>query len=84
MGFLYADFFSFTGLTGTEGWIAPEMMSQTKSTTCLVDIFSMGCVYYFVLTKGSHPFGDILRRQANILQQEYDLSELTVSRYESI
>ncbi|ODN01593.1 Serine/threonine-protein kinase/endoribonuclease IRE1 [Orchesella cincta] len=26
--------------------------------TYSVDIFSMGCVYYYVLTKGGHPFGD--------------------------
>ena len=38
-----------SGVAGTEGWIAPEMMLGNRSTTCSVDIFSLGCVYYFVL-----------------------------------
>ena len=41
-----------SGIAGTEGWIAPEMMLGNRSTTCAVDIFSLGCVYYFVLSKG--------------------------------
>jgi len=28
-------------------------MEQTKS----VDMFALGCVYYYCLTEGSHPFG---------------------------
>jgi serine/threonine-protein kinase/endoribonuclease IRE1 len=40
-----------------------------------VDIFSMGCVYYFVLSNGVHPFGDTIQRQANILSGEYDVSK---------
>ncbi len=37
----------------------------------------MGCVIYYTLTGGSHPFGSSLRRQANIEAGEADLSELT-------
>lgn len=36
----------------------------------------MGCVFCYVLTKGKHPFGDTLHRQANILSGNYDLSSL--------
>lgn len=32
-----------------------------------MDIFSAGCVFYYVLSGGSHPFGECLYRQANIL-----------------
>ena len=46
-----------SGVAGTEGWIAPEMLLGNRSTTCCVDIFSMGCVYYYMLTGGRHPFG---------------------------
>ncbi|XP_076309470.1 serine/threonine-protein kinase/endoribonuclease Ire1 isoform X2 [Tachypleus tridentatus] len=66
-----------SGATGTEGWIAPEILTGEKRTTCAVDIFSLGCVFYYVLSSGKHPFGDSLRRQANILSGEYNLSEVT-------
>ena len=60
-----------SGVAGTEGWIAPEMMLGNRSTTCSVDIFSLGCVYYFVLSDGAHPFGESFKRQANILTHDY-------------
>ncbi|XP_064552906.1 serine/threonine-protein kinase/endoribonuclease IRE1 [Drosophila montana] len=64
-----------SGVTGTDGWIAPEMMRAQRTTTA-VDIFSLGCVYYYVLSGGYHAFGDNLKRQANILTHEYNLSKL--------
>ncbi|XP_076627174.1 serine/threonine-protein kinase/endoribonuclease Ire1 isoform X1 [Colletes latitarsis] len=64
-----------SGVTGTDGWIAPEMLNGNR-TTCAVDIFSLGCVFYYVLSDGKHPFGDPLRRQANILCGESDLTAL--------
>ncbi|XP_049868992.1 serine/threonine-protein kinase/endoribonuclease ire-1 [Pectinophora gossypiella] len=64
-----------SGVTGTDGWIAPEMINGERTTTS-VDIFSLGCVFYYVLSKGLHPFGDVLRRQANILTGEYSLDQL--------
>ncbi|KAJ8682778.1 hypothetical protein QAD02_018570 [Eretmocerus hayati] len=69
------SFSSRSGVTGTDGWIAPEMLNGER-TTCAVDIFSLGCVFYYVLSNGKHPFGDPLRRQANILSGEIDLSYL--------
>jgi len=39
--------------------------------TCAVDIFSLGCVFYYVLSKGNHPFGDALRRQGNIISGDF-------------
>lgn len=82
MGF--NSFSKRSGLTGTEGWIAPELLeeyihdheanhhphengsggdervetvekSKRKRVTKAVDIFSMGCVYYYVLSDGNHP-----------------------------
>lgn len=66
-----------SGIAGTEGWIAPEMMLGNRSTTCAVDIFSLGCVYYFVLSDGHHPFGESFKRQANILTNEFNLSKIS-------
>lgn len=67
-----ASFSRRSGVTGTDGWIAPEMQRGHRTTTS-VDIFSMGCVFYYVISKGYHPFGDNLKRQANILSNEYQL-----------
>ncbi|GBP65201.1 hypothetical protein EVAR_50008_1 [Eumeta japonica] len=72
-----ASFSRRSGVTGTDGWIAPEMINGERTTTS-VDIFSLGCVFYYVLSKGSHPFGDVLRRQANILTGEYNLDQLNL------
>ncbi|OLY83089.1 Serine/threonine-protein kinase/endoribonuclease IRE1 [Smittium mucronatum] len=41
-----------------------------------MDIFSLGCVYYYFLTKGEHPFGDRYYREQNILENKFDLSLL--------
>ncbi len=43
---------------GTSGWAAPELWQGGVRTTA-VDIFSLGCVFYYVLTNGCHPFGPI-------------------------
>uniref|UniRef100_A0A8C6TLE4 Serine/threonine-protein kinase/endoribonuclease IRE1 n=1 Tax=Neogobius melanostomus TaxID=47308 RepID=A0A8C6TLE4_9GOBI len=65
-----------SGIPGTEGWIAPEVLRDTPGNkpTAAVDVFSAGCVFYFVVSRGQHPFGDALRRQVNILSGEYALA----------
>lgn len=65
-----------SGIPGTEGWIAPEVLRDTPGNkpTAAVDVFSAGCVFYYVVSGGQHPFGDSLRRQVNILSGEYSLS----------
>ncbi|NXH21912.1 ERN1 endoribonuclease, partial [Bucco capensis] len=65
-----------SGIPGTEGWIAPELLQEAPrdNPTCAVDIFSAGCIFYYVVSGGQHPFGDSLRRQANILAGSYQLS----------
>ncbi|KAK3586701.1 hypothetical protein CHS0354_039173 [Potamilus streckersoni] len=68
-----------SGAAGTDGWIAPEMLNEEQRTTCSVDIFSAGCVMYYVLTMGKHPFGEALKRQANIMNGEYNLDSLPVT-----
>lgn len=83
---------SKTGLAGTNGWIAPELIrysdtsnlspeSQTldkfsrKTVTKAVDIFSLGCVFYYCLTK-EHPFGSGWERQSKIIRSDFDISSL--------
>lgn len=69
------SFSSRSGI-GTEGWIAPEMLDKKMKTTRKCDIFSYGCVFYYVLSGGLHPFGDSFRRQGNILAGQYKLDKL--------
>jgi serine/threonine-protein kinase/endoribonuclease IRE1 len=55
-----------SGIAGTEGWIAQEMINSDQKVTQAVDIFSSGCVFFYVLSGGKHPFDPVLYRQANI------------------
>jgi serine/threonine-protein kinase/endoribonuclease IRE1 len=74
--------FQTVGISGTHGWRAPEIVllclstepaatSPTSASSLLrmtraVDSFALGCVVYYILTRGLHPFGDILSREMNI------------------
>ncbi|XP_067937029.1 serine/threonine-protein kinase/endoribonuclease IRE1-like [Watersipora subatra] len=71
------SFSKASGVTGTEGWIAPEMLNSELRTTTSVDVFSAGCLIYYVVSGGKHAFGDKLRRQANILNAEYKLESIS-------
>ncbi|NP_001085649.1 endoplasmic reticulum to nucleus signaling 2 S homeolog precursor [Xenopus laevis] len=75
-----------SGIPGTEGWIAPEVLRDRpkQNPTAAVDIFSAGCVFYYVLSKGQHPFGDNLRRQSNILSGSYSLPKLQDDTHENV
>ena len=50
--------FSMSGPRGTEGWAPLEMMEPKGKATFAVDIFSLGCVFAYVLSDGNHPFGN--------------------------
>uniref|UniRef100_A0A1A7WDJ8 Serine/threonine-protein kinase/endoribonuclease IRE1 n=1 Tax=Iconisemion striatum TaxID=60296 RepID=A0A1A7WDJ8_9TELE len=75
-----------SGVPGTEGWIAPEVLSEDfkDNPTCAVDIFSAGCVFYYVVSEGKHPFGKSLQRQANILLGAYSLDYLLSDKHVDI
>ncbi|XP_077389092.1 serine/threonine-protein kinase/endoribonuclease IRE1 [Festucalex cinctus] len=75
-----------SGVPGTEGWIAPEVLSEDckDNPTCAVDIFSAGCVFYYVVSQGRHPFGKSLQRQANILLGAYSLDHLQTDKHGDI
>ncbi|KAJ2543892.1 bifunctional endoribonuclease/protein kinase ire1, partial [Coemansia sp. RSA 1933] len=50
-----------------------------RRMTRAVDIFSMGCVFHYVLMDGEHPFGDRLSREQRILAGTPDLRLLETS-----
>lgn len=72
-----------SGITGTEGWISPEMVNASGRIMSAVDIFSLGCVYYYTLV-GKHPFGDPLRRQSNILLGEHKMTHISDDLWKSL
>ncbi|KAF9483305.1 hypothetical protein BDN70DRAFT_891865 [Pholiota conissans] len=41
-----------------------------------VDIFALGCLFYYTLTNGGHPYGDRFEREVNIMRDTKDLSAL--------
>jgi serine/threonine-protein kinase/endoribonuclease IRE1 len=72
---------SGSSVEGTLDWLAPELLEAIKhnkkvKATKLTDIFSMGCVIYYALTGGKHPFGEKLEREGNILKGNHKLDSL--------
>lgn len=64
---------------GTLGWTAPELW-EAGERKISVDIFSLGCVFYFVMTRGGHPFGvitDLNKCQKSIISHEYSFNGLS-------
>ncbi|KAM5347598.1 hypothetical protein ACJ41O_007422 [Fusarium nematophilum] len=52
--------------------------SKDRRATRAIDIFSLGLVFFYVLTNGSHPFdcGDRYMREVNIRKGNYNLNPL--------
>ncbi|AEO67897.1 uncharacterized protein THITE_2117067 [Thermothielavioides terrestris NRRL 8126] len=66
---------SGSGHVGAEG-PGPHSRRVTRA----IDIFSLGLVFYYVLTRGNHPFdcGDRFMREVNIRKGIYSLQQLDV------
>lgn len=47
-----------------------------RRLTKAIDIFSLGCVFYYVLSGGSHPFGDKYTREFQIINGKKDFKGL--------
>ena len=66
----YSSLATTTGhsLAGTRGWMAPELVSRKQTShTMESDVFSLGLVCHFLMSKGKHPFdprGTVLTREA--------------------
>ncbi|KAG7026700.1 Serine/threonine-protein kinase/endoribonuclease IRE1a, partial [Cucurbita argyrosperma subsp. argyrosperma] len=69
---LSADMSSLGHRCGSSGWQAPEQLLQGRQTRA-VDLFSLGCVLFFCITGGRHPFGDRLERDINIVKNQMNL-----------
>ncbi|XP_074569388.1 serine/threonine-protein kinase/endoribonuclease IRE1a [Curcuma longa] len=58
--------------SGSSGWQAPEQLLHGRQTRA-VDLFSLGCILFFCITKGKHPFGNHFERDSNIVNNRMDL-----------
>jgi serine/threonine protein kinase len=67
-------------VSGTIGWQPKELIAGGRLTKS-VDIFSAGCVVYYMLSKGRHPFGLAMERQMNIMGNKYVLTALEYSHH---
>ena len=86
---LQSDKSSFMTITsGTKGWRCPEILQLLNEPeneirlTSKVDIFSLGCLFYYVVSHGHHPFGDVYKREVNILQNNFDLDNNLLDKNE--
>jgi serine/threonine-protein kinase/endoribonuclease IRE1 len=56
-----------------------------RRITRAVDIFSMGCLFYYVLTDGEHPFGSLTYlRDGRIMDNQFDLGALDCSTNDGV
>ncbi|KAI8354037.1 hypothetical protein BD560DRAFT_438390 [Blakeslea trispora] len=68
---------SDTSLSSTrDSHFDPNTMVGRVKATRAIDIFSAGCVFYYVLSGGDHPFGNRFGRESNILNGFFDLVKL--------
>lgn len=63
--------------SGSGSLVSSDLMHNRRATRA-IDIFSLGLVFFYVLTKGSHPFdcGDRYMREVNIRKGNYNLDAL--------
>ncbi|KAH7238057.1 hypothetical protein BKA59DRAFT_423108 [Fusarium tricinctum] len=64
--------------SGSGSVLADDSTASRRRATRSIDIFSLGLVFFYVLTNGSHPFdcGDRYMREVNIRKGQYDLDLL--------
>lgn len=64
--------YSISAIKGTLDWMAPELKlnnaTEMKTGSSSIDIFSTGCVIFFYVTRGTHPFGEADTVTSNIVQ----------------
>jgi len=66
--------------SGSGSLLVSSDVLPNRRATRAIDIFSLGLVFFYVLTKGSHPFdcGDRYMREVNIRKGNYNLKPLEV------
>jgi len=61
---------SLTNPRGTKGWMAPELFEEERVDYFKVDIWALGCIFAYTMSRGKHPFGDDDKRIGRIRRKE--------------
>jgi serine/threonine-protein kinase/endoribonuclease IRE1 len=65
---------------GSSGWQAPEQLKARNGGSArmskAVDVFSLGCIMFYCLSGGKHPFGENYERDTNIMRGLCNLAPL--------
>jgi serine/threonine protein kinase len=76
------------GLSGEwlnhEGRIPDPNLTGSFRITRSIDIFAAGCVFYYIVSMGNHPFGERFSREMNILKGNYRLQHLDNQKNSSL
>jgi serine/threonine-protein kinase/endoribonuclease IRE1 len=67
-----------------DGSTSLSLDRPTRRATKAIDIFSLGCVFYYVMTQGRHPFdigGTSLGRDLNIKENRFSTDDLRLWDY---
>ncbi len=43
-------------------------MIENRNKSNKIDIFSLGCLFYYIKTNGLHPYGNDYERELNIIK----------------
>ena len=63
---------------GSTGTVVNVTSARSTRLTKSVDIFALGCLFYYTLTSGGHPYGDRYEREVNIMKDVKQLNSLEV------
>ena len=76
-GWLAPELLSITSEKGSvDDYLVVEGVVGHGKLTKSLDIFPLGCVFYYTLTKGRHPYGRDFERDVNILMNRKKMSGL--------
>jgi len=62
--------------TSSDGPLEASAGVAASRLTRAIDIFSLGALFFYVLTAGDHPFGGRFEREANVLADSFNLDRL--------
>ena len=69
-----SDDTTMSSLPTTINGSSPSTSTNCQCLTKSVDIFALGCLFYYILTNGRHPYGNRFEREDNIKKDIRDLS----------